>query len=48
MSFTFRYGSAGHGVAMIQVRDGQISRWREYWYASDLEWSDFVGPSHFE
>ncbi len=45
--FTFTYGSTVHGVALIKVRHGRISRWREYWYESDLDWPDFVGDSAF-
>lgn len=46
--FTFTYGSTVHGVAMIKVRNGKISRWREYWYESDLEWDEFAGDSAFD
>lgn len=42
--FTFSYGSQVHGVAVIQVEDGRIAQWREYWYESELPWEEFVKP----
>ncbi len=42
--FSFRYGTQVHGVAIIDVRDGRIAQWREYWYASELPFEDFVAP----
>lgn len=29
--FTFRYGTQVHGVALIDLQEGYISQWREYW-----------------
>ena len=45
--FTFEYGSKVHGVAMVKVERGKISRWREYWYESPLDWEKFVGSNPF-
>jgi hypothetical protein len=45
--YTFRGNRQYHGAVMVQVRDGRIARWREYQYASDLAWPDFVGDSRF-
>ena len=45
--FTFTYGDRVHGVTMIKVRDGLISNWREYWYASELPWEDFIQLNNF-
>ena len=45
--FTFTYGDTVHGVTMIKVRDGLISNWREYWYASELPWEDFTQLNGF-
>ena len=45
--FTFTYGDAVHGVTMIKVRDGLISNWREYWYASPLSWESFTAKNSF-
>jgi hypothetical protein len=42
--FTFSYGGQVHGVAVIRVRDGRIAQWREYWYASEVPWEEFVKP----
>jgi hypothetical protein len=45
--FTFTYGDTVHGVTMIKVRDGLISNWREYWYASPLSWEAFTEKNSF-
>jgi hypothetical protein len=45
--FTFTYGDTVHGVTMIKVRDGLISNWREYWYASELPWEEFIQLNSF-
>jgi len=45
--FTFTYGDTVHGVTMIKVRDGLISNWREYWYASELPWNEFTKLNSF-
>lgn len=45
--FTFGYGGQVHGVALVQISDGHISKWREYWYESDQPYETFVGPSAF-
>ncbi len=45
--FTFTYGSTVHGAAVIKVRDGRISNWREYWYESPLAWEEFMGVNRF-
>ena len=45
--FTFTYGTTVHGVTMIKVRDGLISNWREYWYASPLSWEEFTHKNSF-
>jgi hypothetical protein len=43
--FTFRYGTQVHGVAVIDVSDGRIAQWREYWYESEKPFEQFVEPS---
>jgi len=45
--FTFTYGHTVHGMVMLKVRDGLISNWREYWYASRLTWEDFTSRNNF-
>ena len=45
--FTFTYGETVHGVAMIKVREGLISNWREYWYGSPLAWEAFTEKNSF-
>jgi hypothetical protein len=45
--FSFAYGITAHGVALVRMRDGKISNWREYWYESALPWPRFVEPNAF-
>ena len=45
--FTFTYGDTVHGVTMLKVKDGLISNWREYWYASPLDWETFIEKNSF-
>ena len=45
--FTFEYGTASHGVAVVRIRDGRIANWREYWHESKLDWKRFVGVNDF-
>jgi ketosteroid isomerase-like protein len=45
--FTFAYGSQVHGSVFIELREGRIHTWREYWYESDLPYAAFVGASGF-
>ncbi len=45
--YTFRGGRQYHGLVIVSIRDGLVSRWREYQYNSDLSWDDFVGDSRF-
>ena len=42
--FSFRYGTQVHGVAVIALRGGLIAQWREYWYASELAFEEFIAP----
>jgi hypothetical protein len=45
--FTFTYGSTVHGVAIIRVKAGKISNWREYWEESSLGWKTFIESNPF-
>ena len=45
--YTYRGTRQYHGLVIVQLRDGAISRWREYQVGSELPWDDFVGPSRF-
>jgi ketosteroid isomerase-like protein len=45
--FTFEYGGRVHGVTVVRVRDGLISNWREYFYASTLSWDEFTKRNPF-
>ena len=45
--FTFEFGSKSHGVAVVRIRDGLISNWREYYYESDLAWEAFTRKNPF-
>ena len=45
--YTYRGTRQYHGLVIVQLRDGAISRWREYQVESELPWDEFVGPSRF-
>jgi hypothetical protein len=45
--YTYRGRRQYHGVALVQLRDERISRWREYQYQHDADWEEFVGDSRF-
>lgn len=45
--FTFTYGSTVHGVAIVKVKAGKISNWREYWEESPLGWRKFIESNPF-
>ncbi|MDC8012459.1 nuclear transport factor 2 family protein [Tahibacter soli] len=41
---THRY----HGVALVRLRDGLITHWREYQHVDAREWRDYVGATFFD
>lgn len=45
--FTFEFGGKVHGVAVVRIRDGRISNWREYYYESSLSWDEFTRKNPF-
>jgi ketosteroid isomerase-like protein len=45
--FTFEFGGIVHGIVIVKIENGKITRWREYWYESDLDWLKFIGDSKF-
>lgn len=48
VEYTYRGSHQYHGVALIQIRDRLISRWREYQHVSELDWETFVGATAFQ
>jgi ketosteroid isomerase-like protein len=46
--YTYRGERQYHGIVIVHLRDGRISRWREYQVRSSLPWDEFVGPSRFD
>jgi hypothetical protein len=46
--YTFGYaGYQSHGVTVIQLRQGRITRWREYEVASPASWAEFIRANPF-
>ncbi len=45
--YTFEMNQRYHGIVVVQMVDGKISRWREYQYRSDLSWEEFARESKF-
>jgi SnoaL-like domain len=46
--YTFRGRRQYHGVVIVQLRGERISRWREYQYHHEADWTEFIGDSRFE
>jgi hypothetical protein len=43
--YTYTGAYTYHGLAMIRVRDGLVSVWREYQHISTLPWDTYImGP----
>jgi ketosteroid isomerase-like protein len=45
--YTFQQHSRYHGVVVVKLDNGKISRWREYQYKSDMDFEQFAGKSSF-
>ena len=45
--YTFQYEIRTHGVVMVKLVDGRISRWREYEVESPLDWEQLAGETRF-
>jgi hypothetical protein len=45
--YTFEGNRRYHGIVVVKLRGGKVSRWREYQQQSPLSWEEFVGPSRF-
>lgn len=45
--YTFVGRQQYHGLVIVELHDGLVRRWREYQYANDLSWAEFVGDSAF-
>ncbi len=45
--YTFHGNSRYHGIVVVKLRGGKISRWREYQYKSELPWEEFVRENRF-
>ncbi len=45
--YTYRGERQFHGIVIVRLRDGRISRWREYERESALPFEEFAGPSLF-
>ncbi len=45
--YTFQMSQRYHGIVIVQIKAGLISKWREYQYKSDLAWQDFAGKNIF-
>ncbi|HMJ53846.1 MAG TPA: nuclear transport factor 2 family protein [Polyangiaceae bacterium] len=45
--YTFEGSRRYHGIVVVKLRNGKVSRWREYQQMSPLPWEAFAGPSLF-
>lgn len=45
--FTLNYGEPVHGIVIVQISEGKIAVWREYYFDSTLAWNAFIKDSAF-
>jgi len=45
--YTFRYKIETHGLVMVRIEHGLITKWREYEAESNLPWDQFTGENKF-
>lgn len=45
--FSFKYGTFAHGIAVVRIENGKISRWREYYVESTAPWHEFTKDNVF-
>jgi hypothetical protein len=45
--YTFEANRRFHGTVVVRLKDGKVSRWREYQQPSTLSWEEFAGASAF-
>jgi hypothetical protein len=43
--YTFAMNKQYHGIVVVKIKNKKIARWREYQYASAMDWSEFSGES---
>lgn len=46
--YTFTMNNQYHGIVVMKLKNGKITKWREYQYQSTLNWDEFTGESNFE
>lgn len=46
--YSFRGRRQFHGIVIVQLRGDRVSRWREYQYHDETDWTEFIGDSRFE
>lgn len=45
--YTFQLNNRYHGIVIVKLESGLISRWREYQYRSELGWEEFTSHNSF-
>ena len=45
--YTFEMHNRYHGIAVVKIRSGLITQWREYQYQSELDWEEFTKHNSF-
>lgn len=45
--YTFQMHGRYHGIVVVKVEAGLVSRWREYQYWSELTWEEFTSHNPF-
>jgi hypothetical protein len=42
--YTFEVQEQNHGVAVVELKEGKISKWREYQWSGNLPFAEFLNP----
>ncbi|MBI4062533.1 nuclear transport factor 2 family protein [Candidatus Gottesmanbacteria bacterium] len=45
-TFTMEGRQGNHGLVVVEIKDGKINFWREYYKISDLDFKDFISTKN--
>lgn len=45
--YTYQGSHRYHGTALVKVRDGKITHWREYQHVDSRSWEELAGETRF-
>ncbi len=47
VEYTYEGSHRYHGVALVRLRDGLITHWREYQHVDERPWAEFISGTQF-